>query len=419
MRGPVARHTKLRSPGLISGSLKGIAFVVSAVLVSVAGVAAYAYTDFASTLQSNAVTLDGQDTAPPAVEVLPNEDVNILITGVDMCEAEYLDYFGGRCTEEMAAAQEDSYSGILNDVNMVLHVSAEPRSVTVISIPRDMMTSRPACTDADGNETWPATVAAFNEAYGVGGLPCVVNTAEELTGLEIDHAAMMTWGGVIDITDAIGGVDVCVAEPINDPTNTGLVLDAGNYTLEGVQALQFLRVRHGVGDGSDLSRISNQQVYMGALVRKLVSDETLSNVGALLRLSNAVVDNATLSTGLADPMAMVQIANAVAGVPLSDYAFIQFPAVDYPLDTNKVAPDTAAWAQVAAALEANEPIVFEEEDAATETPAPEETTDPTEQIEASPTQSPEPTESATVELPSNLSGSNADDALCSNQSALF
>ncbi|WP_221585085.1 LCP family protein [Microbacterium sp. G2-8] len=408
VRGPIARHTRLRSPGFLAQSLKAIAFVVSAAFVAVVGVGAYAYTDLTSTLQGNAVTLDGQDTAPPEVDVLPNQAVNILLTGVDKCESDLLDDFGGRCTPEMAEAQKDSYSGVLNDVNMVLHISPEPRRVTVISIPRDMMTERPACQDADGEPTYPATAAAFNESYGTGGLPCVVNTAEELTGLDIDHAAMMTWGGVIDITNAIGGVDVCVAEAISDPIHTGLELDAGEHTLEGMTALQFLRVRTGVGDGSDLSRISNQQVYMGSLVRKLVSEETLTDVGALVRLANAVVDNATVSTGLTDPMAMVQIASAASSVPLADYAFIQFPAIDYAPDPNKVAPDEAAWEQVRAALEANQPLDLG-------TPEPTETPAPTDDV--APTPTPTPT---TVPLPSNLSGSNADQATCSNQeSALF
>lgn len=414
MRGPIARHTKLRSPGFLAQGVKALAFIVSAALVAVVGVGAYAYTDLTSTLRGNSVTLEGQDTDPPEVDVLPNEAVNILVTGIDKCEEDWLDDFGGRCTEEMAERQKDSYEEQLNDVNMIVHISAEPRSVTVIQIPRDMMTSRPACTDIDGNETWPVAVAPFNEAYGTGGLPCVVDTAEELTGLEIRHAALMTWGGVIDITNAIGGVDVCVANDIEDREHTGLVLDAGEHTLAGMEALQFLRVRESIGDGSDLARIGNQQVYMGALVRKLVSNETLGDVGALLRLSNAVVENATLSSGLtSDPMALVSIARAVSGVPTSDYAFIQMPALDYPADANKVIQDESAWAQISAALEANQPIVVGEE------PEPDATDEPTPDPTVEPTGTPTPNPTQ-VPLPGNLSGSNADDEVsCGTQEGLF
>lgn len=408
LRGPVARHTKLRSPSIGRRILKGAALAISAVLVATVGVSGYVYGDYFGTLKENSITLEGQDTAPPDVDVLPNEEINILLAGVDKCELEWVDTFAGRCTEEMAKAQEDTFQSQLNDVNMIVHISPEPRRLTVISVPRDMMTARPSCTDENGAETAPTEAAMFNSAYSTGGLPCVVKTAEQLTGLSIDHAALMTWGGVIDITDAIGGVDVCVAQPIQDPEHTHLDLAAGNHTLAGYTALQFLRVRHGVGDGSDLSRISNQQVYMGALVRKLVSDETLSDVGALLRLANAVVKNATVSSGLTDPMAMVEIASALRSVPVEDYEFIQFPAVDYALDANRVAPDEETWQQIMAAFDANQSLLAQEDPAATETPVPEET--------VSPTETPAPGQ---VELPSNIKGSNANEDLCSNQEALF
>src|SRR5690606_5719392 len=231
----------------------------------------------------------------------------------------------------------------------------------------------PECQDIDGNPTSPASALPFNEAYGTGGLACVALTAEELTGYHVDHAALMTWGGVIDVTNAIGGVNVCIAQPIKDPIHTGLDLEAGEHTLVGVEALQFLRVRHGVGDGSDLSRISNQQVYMGALVRKLVSDETLGDFGALLRLANAVVHNATLDEALAKPSTMVSIASALKNVPTNEYEFIQFPYVDYAPNPNKVAPDVYAWEQVKAALDAGQSLITHDE---VEDPSAEQTEEP-------------------------------------------
>ncbi|MGO3662501.1 LCP family protein [Microbacterium gubbeenense] len=396
-RGPVARHTKLRSPGVVPRILKGAAFALSAVLVAIVGVGAYAYNDYFGSLRENSVTLAGQDVNSPDVEVLPNEDVNILVTGVDKCEAEWADQFGDRCPPALVAEQEESYTGQLNDVNMIIHVSPEPRRVTVISIPRDMLTDRPACEDIDGNETSPASVVQFNFSYGTGGLDCVARTATELTGLEIDHAALMTWGGVIDITNAIGGVDVCLADPIPFDKETGLELEAGEHTLVGYEALQFLRTRKTLATGSDLDRIGNQQLYMGALVRKLVSNETFSDVPAMLRLANAVTTNAQVSTGLTDPMAMVSIAGALRGIPLEDYAFIQFPAADSPADPNRLIPVTESWDLIAQALEQNQPILLGEDDPpATETPAPTDTPEPT-------------TDPTKVALPEYLRGSNAND----------
>lgn len=92
-------------------------------------------------------------------------------------------------------------------------------------------------------------------------------TLENLTSMDIGYAGLITFDGVIAMSNAIGGVKVCLTEPIVDP-KTDLDLPAGTNKLKGKEALQFLRTRAGVGDGSDVSRISNQQVFMSAMVRQ-------------------------------------------------------------------------------------------------------------------------------------------------------
>src|SRR5690606_12034924 len=110
---------------------------------------------------------------------------------------------------------------------------------------------------------------------------------------------------VINMSDAIGGVDVCVAGEIRD-RHTGLHLTEGTHTLKGSKALQFLRVRHGIADGSDLGRISNQQQFMSSMVRKLQSGAVLSNPGTLFNLATTAMQQVTskqllLSESLANP----------------------------------------------------------------------------------------------------------------------
>jgi hypothetical protein len=119
---PLARHTKLRRTNPFVGFVKGIAFAVSAVLVAGIGVGAYAYHDYFGTLQDNSVVLSGQDVDPPAVEVLPNDDVNILVTGVDKCEEGSFEQFGARCPQSLIDEQKESYGGQLNDVNMIINI---------------------------------------------------------------------------------------------------------------------------------------------------------------------------------------------------------------------------------------------------------------------------------------------------------
>src|SRR5690606_33331193 len=213
------------------------------------------------------------------VEVLPNEDVNILVTGVDKCEEGSFEQFGARCPQAIIEEQKSSYASQLNDVNMIIHISAEPRHVTVISLPRDLMTARPECYDDHRDATTPAaTIAQFNTAYSSGGLDCVARSAALLTGLEIDHAALMTWNGVIEITNAIGGVTVCLERAIPYDRETELELSAGEHNLVGYKALQFLRTRKTLQTQSDLDRIGNQQLYMGALVRKMTSEDTFGDI---------------------------------------------------------------------------------------------------------------------------------------------
>lgn len=408
---PLARHTKLRRPNPFVGLLKGVAFVLSAVLVAGIGVGAYAYHEYFGTLRDNSVVLTGQDVNPPAVEVLPDDDVNILVTGVDKCEEGSFEQFGERCPPEVIEQQKNSYASQLNDVNMIIHISPEPRHVTVISLPRDLMTARPACYDDHREvETPGASIAQFNTAYSNGGLDCVARSASELTGLEIDHAALMTWTGVIEITNAIGGVTVCLEQPIPYDKETELELSAGEHPLVGYQALQFLRTRKTLATGSDLDRIGNQQLYMGALVRKLTSEDTFGDVSTLLRLAKAVTVNAQLSSGLADPMAMVSIGAALRGIPVEDYTFIQFPAMDDPADTNRLLPVMDTWNLIADALAKNQVIELGEEEP-TEEPTPTDTPSP----------SVEPTPDDRVSIPGYLRGSNASNNAgnCGTPEALF
>lgn len=126
------------------------------------------------------------------------------------------------------------------------------------------------------------------------------------------------------MSEAVGGVPVCVAEDINDDY-TKLYLEAGQHTLVGDQALAFLRTRHGVGDGSDLSRISNQQVFLTSLVRKLKDEGALTNPFTMLRLGSAALENMTLSRSLTDLGVMFGMAREANDVDLDKIVFLKLP----------------------------------------------------------------------------------------------
>jgi anionic cell wall polymer biosynthesis LytR-Cps2A-Psr (LCP) family protein len=177
-----------------------------------------------------------------------------------------------------------------------------------------------------------------------------------LSGQNIPYAAKVSFGNVINITDAIGGVDVCIGNGGMRDRYTGIDWPAGARTIQGVEALQFLRTRHGLENGSDLARISNQQQYMSSLARKLVSNEVLSDPASLYRLATTAVDNITPSESLTNPMRLAQIAMAANDVPFEDINFIQYPVNTDPADSDRVVPDRDRADQIWAAIEANEPI---------------------------------------------------------------
>jgi len=383
-----------------------IGVILAVVLVSGASVAAYAAYDLTASYASGAIEIEGQSTVPPDIGAIEG-GVNLLLVGTDACEKAYAAYFGDRCTGKDAA-------GELNDVNMLVHISDNPRRVTVISFPRDLMIPIPECTDPKTGKTSSAmSKEMLNNAYYYGGLNCVVQTVQKLTGVPIQFSAKITWGGVIEITNAIGGVEVCLAKGIKDPY-TGINWPAGTRTIQGMDALQFLRTRHGVGNGGDLGRISNQQQYMSRLANKLVSDEVLSNPATLYKLATTAVDNITPSESLTNPLTLVQIALAVKNVPFSEIVFIQYPVNDDPADPNRVVPNHDAAEALWAALATNQPLqltgeVSQGDGVVLATPAPSDTPDPTPTTGATP----DPTSTA-IDLPSSIAGQTAAQQTCSN-----
>lgn len=343
-RRTVARHARLSSPHPFAQLLKVLAIAVAVVLVSATGVAAYTAYDLTASFTDEAVVLEDQAPVPPDIGQIEG-GVNLLIAGTDLCEPGSETTFGERCTGPDSVGER-------NDVTMLVHISDNPRRVTVVSFPRDLIVPIAECTAEDGS-VGGGGIDTINAAYTYGGLGCVVKTVSQLSGLNIPFAAKVTWGGVIAITDALGGVEVCLAQGIRDP-DAGLDLPAGNHTISGATALAFLRVRKSIGDGSDLSRIGNQQQYMSRLARKLVSDDVLSNPATLYKLAATALDNVTPTTTLTNPLTLVQIALAVKDVPFEDIAFVQLPVVDY--DSTAVAPDDEASAALWAALAANQPL---------------------------------------------------------------
>ena len=250
---------------------------------------------------------------PDAAEI--NGAINVLLIGSDTREGQGSTSYG-------------PVGNALADVIILMHISEDRKNAVALSFPRDLMVSMPSCPDPDGGEPAAARdMIQINATMNHGGPACTLLTVQELTGVRIPYLAMIDFKGVIAMSEAVGGVTVCVAEPISDEY-TNLYLEAGEHTLVGEEALAFLRTRHGVGDGSDLSRISNQQVFLTSLVRKLKDEGALTNPFTMLKLGTAVLENMTLSNSLTNIGVIFGMAKELNGVDLDKITFLKLPVYD-------------------------------------------------------------------------------------------
>lgn len=411
---PPTRHAHRRPVSAWRRGAKLLAIIVTVAVVAGVAVAGFYAFSLTQTLKEAAVPLKDAPAQPPALSTY-DEPFAVLVVGTDECDDVVSAAFGARCSDPENA-------GTRNDVNMLVHVSTNPRRVTVVSFPRDLQVEIPECTAADGTAFPGAFKASINTAYEAGGLTCVADTVSELSGQSIPFAAKVSFGNVVNITDAIGGVEVCIGgDGIDDP-DAGIQWEPGNRVVKGFDALAFLRTRKGIGDGSDLGRIGNQQQYLSRLMNKLRSDEVLTNPGTLLNLASTAVRNIEPSESLADPVRIAQLAYTLKDVPFDDITFVQFPVVDDPYDSNRVVPDEASAEVLWQALAANAPLALTGDAgrgvvADPSVPTPEPTESASEEATPAPDASATPDAGATpgvVELPENINGSKASQATCSN-----
>lgn len=316
-------------------------FTVAVVLL--AGVGA-----MAAKLTSNIKTVNLLPVASAKTEIPSYEGAfDVLLVGSD-----------GRDGQGQQFGEGGDVEGLRNDTTMLLHVNADHDSATVISFPRDLLVDFPDCTDPETGTFYPAEDdIMFNTGMERGGLACVARVASELTGYNIQYAAELTFQGAIALSNVVGGVPICFLGAIDDPDSGLKIPAAGTYQLQGDQALSFVRSRHGVGDGSDLGRISSQQLFLSSLVHKLQSESVLNDPIQLFRIADAVTSNSILSTDLANPSTLVGMASVFAKLPLSSLTFVTLPYL--PAD-QRVVPDWDRIEMLKEAINSGKPLQLDE-----------------------------------------------------------
>ncbi|WP_248503560.1 LCP family protein [Streptomyces sp. D2-8] len=233
------------------------------------------------------------------------EGTNYLIVGSDSR--------AGMSAEDKKRLRTGSAEGKRTDSMMILHTGSG--APTLVSLPRDSNVTIPSYKGSDSGKLYPAAgrQTKLNAAYSEDGPELLVRTVEANTGLHIDHYVEIGFGGFANIVDAVGGVEMDIPQDIKD-TKSGADLKKGKQTLNGEQALAFVRTRYALA-GSDLDRTKNQQKFLSALANQVATPSTIMNPFKLYPTMGAGLDSLVVDEdmGLFDLASMFWAMKGVSG----------------------------------------------------------------------------------------------------------
>ncbi|MGY1496599.1 LCP family protein [Streptomyces sp. QTS52] len=222
-----------------------------------------------------------------------------------------------------------------SDTAFLLHIYADHKNAVAVSIPRDSLVTIPPCKLPDGKWTTARQGVKFNEAYSVGetakGNPaCTQNTVESITGLRVDHTVVVDFKGFASLTEVVGGVKVCLPQNVyqrdlnpNRTTRGKLLFGKGEQTVSGQKALDYVRIRHGIGDGSDIGRIKRQQAFVASLLKEVKSNGL--SPAKLLPLADAATKSLTVDPGLGSAQKLISFAMTLKDIDLHNTKFVTIP----------------------------------------------------------------------------------------------
>lgn len=219
--------------------------------------------------------------------------LNYLLVGSDTRE--------GLTKAEMKALRVGSTktaAGGRSDTMLLVHISKKRDKAYLVSLPRDTLVTIPAHTSTDGKSQIPARQNKLNAAFAFGGAPLLIETVEAATNLKIDHYIEVSFAGFAGIVNALGGIDVCTKVDIDDP-KSHLVLSAGTHTLDGIEALKYVRTRDFDGRG-DIGRMQRQQQFMSSVIKKATSTGVLLNPIKIVNFMNAAISTIKMDENLSE-----------------------------------------------------------------------------------------------------------------------
>jgi LCP family protein required for cell wall assembly len=263
-----------------------------AVVLGVAGAAWWAVRDVSSSIERIPDAFEIPEESRPA----PAEDdsLNILLAGLDAEDS----------------AEEFEEGEARTDAVMILHLDQQRDEAYLISIPRDTWVPIPG----HGQNK-------INAAYSFGGPSLYVQTVEKLTGLRMNHLAVIDWSGFRALTDALGGVELTFDEQV--VTWDGTTYEPGTHTLSGEEALQYVRERKALPAG-DFDRVKRQQNYLRALMRQLQAADVISDPARLLDIVDAFGEAAKVDDELS-ATALVGLGMSLRDIDTENITFLTVP----------------------------------------------------------------------------------------------
>lgn len=276
--------TTTSDPGRSSGFIRSHRAVTTLAVIFILLAGTFGgYLWWLNSLFENVEHVPAGITTPPEKEGSSgekNHPLNILLLGADHGDV------GQSVAEDLA---DDKWTPFehRSDTIMLVHIPADRDSVQLLSIPRDTWTK------IDGYPA-PNHYAKINAAFSFGGPSLAVNTVQQLTGISVDHLAIIDWVGFKDLTTALGGVRVYIPHTFYDDSQK-TTWEQGWQELDGERALQYVRTRHGLTNG-DFDRIKRQQNFMRSTMAKLLSNGTTSNPVTFGRVVKAITSNLTVDS---------------------------------------------------------------------------------------------------------------------------
>lgn len=334
-----ARASRRRPVSKGKRILRWTASILSLLILGTAAAGYLYYEHLNSSIRKgkrNAAGSDVEKTAPNAAGQTP---LNILLIGSDSRAS--------KANQNLGGARDKADAPPLADVQMLLHVSADRKNASVVSIPRDTRVDIPSCEDPETKKKYPKKNTLINESLSYGGAGCTLATWQQLTGIYIDHWISVDFAGVVKMSDAVGGAEVCVKDPVWDRPlgreggGSGLKLTkAGKQTIKGEDALKWLRTRHPFF--SDVGRSKAQHMYMNSVIRNLKDQNAFTDTGRLMGIAEAGVKALRFSEEIGTVKKLFDLGMNLKDVPTDRITMLTMPRIEDPQDKNHFLPQPGA-----------------------------------------------------------------------------